>query len=314
MKVIASSNGNVGIGAAVDVLRKGGSALDAVEAGIRLVEANPADRTVGYNGYPNILGQAEMDACIMRGDTLETGAVAGMKDHFHPISVARKVMESLPHVLLVGEGADRFSREMGFAPAEQMVDEEVMAIWEKKLRRDMPQSLFATIDSDDSIPLSDYVRMATDPERVMGTVNFIAQDGDGNICSAVSTSGWGWKYPGRVGDSPIIGAGNYADNRYGACGCTGMGEMAIRANTAHSLVFYMKMGVPLVEAAQRAMTDLRDLGGRFIAGMNLIAMDKDGNHTACTSHTGRTYVWQSAEMDSYEELERTYIDIPSRWA
>ena len=314
MIVIASSNGNVGIEAAMDVLRKGGSAVDAVEAGIRLVEANPADRSVGYNGYPNILGQAEMDACIMRGDTLETGAVAGMKAQFYAISVARKVMESLPHVLLVGEGADRFSREMGFEDSAEMVGDEVMGIWEKNLRRDMADDLFSDIHTDDSIPLADYVRMATDPERVMGTVNFSAQDKNGDICSGVSTSGWGWKYPGRVGDSPIIGAGNYADNRYGACACTGMGEMAIRASTAHSLVFYMKMGVPLVEAAQRTMADLRDLGGRFIAGMNLVALDKDGNHTACTSHTGRTYIWQTDDMATFEETERTYVDIPSRWA
>lgn len=312
--VIASSNGNVGIEAAVDVLRSGGTAVDAVEAGIRLVEANPADRTVGYNGYPNVLGQAEMDACIMRGDTLETGAVAGMKAHFYPISVARKVMETLPHVLLVGEGADRFSREMGFPDSAEMVGDEVMTVWEKKLRRDMDDALFAKLHEDPSIPLADYVRLATDPERVMGTVNFIAQDKDGNIASGVSTSGWGWKYPGRVGDSPIIGAGNYADNRFGACGCTGMGEMAIRANTAHSLVFYMKFGLSVADAAQRAMEDLRDLGGRFIAGMNLVAMDKDGNHASCTSHKGKTYIWQSVDMPSYEEAERTYVDIPGRWA
>ncbi len=313
MIVIASSNGNVGMEAAMDVLRKGGTAVDAVEAGIRLVEANPADRTVGYNGYPNILGQAEMDACIMNGQTLETGAVAAMKAHFYPISVARKVMETLPHVLLAGEGADRFSAEMGFTPADEMVGSDVMDVWEKKLRRDMADDLFANIHSDDSIPLADYVRMATDPERVMGTVNFIAQDKDGNICSGVSTSGWGWKYPGRVGDSPIIGAGNYADNRYGACGCTGMGEMAIRANTAHSLVFYMKFGLSVQEASQRAMEDLRDLGGKFIAGMNLISMDKDGNHTACTSHEGRTYVWQTDDMTTHEESPRAYVDIPQRW-
>lgn len=314
MIVIASANGRIGIGAAIDVLRAGGSAIEAVEVGIRLVEANPEDRTVGYNGYPNILGEAEMDACIMNGDTLETGAVAGMKANFHPLSVARKVMDTLPHVLLVGTGADRFSREMGFADSPEMIDAELMAIWEKKLRHDMPDDLFAQLKAGDtSVALADYVRMATDPEHVMGTVNFIARDKTGMICCGVSTSGWGWKYPGRVGDSAIIGAGNYADSRYGATGCTGMGEMAIRANTAHSLVFYMKMGLSLDEAAQRSMEDLRDLGGDFIAGMNLIAMDKDGNHAAYTSNKGKTYVWQSAEMQTYTESPRTYVEIPTRW-
>ena len=313
MIVIASANGNVGMEAAMDVLRAGGSAIDAVEAGIRLVEANPLDRTVGYNGYPNILGKPELDACVMNGRTLETGAVAAMTAHPYPFSVARRVMETLPHVLLAGEGANRFSREMGFPDQADMVDDEVMAIWEKKLRYDMDDAAMADLANNASRPLADQVKMATDPDHVMGTVNFIAQDKNGDICGGVSTSGWGWKYPGRVGDSPIIGAGNYADNRYGAACCTGMGEMAIRGLTAHSLVFYMKMGMGVAEASVRAMEDLRDLGGRFIAGMNLISMDKDGNHSACTSNAGRTYVWQTDDMAKHVETERTFVEIEGRW-
>ena len=136
----------------------------------------------------------------------------------------------------------------------------------------------------------------------------------GKIAVATSTSGWAWKYPGRLGDSPIIGAGNYADNRYGACACTGMGEMAIRASTAHSVVFYMKMGMSAHDAAKRAMEDLRDLGGDYIGVMNLVATDKDGNHVGMTSMDGRKYIYQHADMDNHEELLRTVIDIPGRWA
>ena len=114
MIVVASANGRVGIGAAIEILRAGGSALDAVETATRLVEANPEDHTVGYGGYPNLLGEVELDASIMDGRTLSAGAVGGLKGFKHPISVARRVMEDLPHVLLVGEGAARFAREIGW--------------------------------------------------------------------------------------------------------------------------------------------------------------------------------------------------------
>ena len=310
MIVVASANGRVGMQAAIEILRNGGTALDAVEAATRLVEANPEDHSVGANSYPNILGTLELDACIMNGQTLETGAVAAMQGTTHAISVARKVMEHLPHVLLAGEGARRFSAEMGFPQETDLVSDDIMGVYRRKLEAEMPDETIATLDQQ---PLADWVRLATDPKRVHSTVNFLAKDSHGNIASAVSTSGWSWKYPGRVGDSPIIGAGNYCDSRYGAAACTGMGEMAIRANTAHSLVFYMKMGLSVEEAAQRSMEDLRDLGGDYIAVMNLVAMDKDGNHTACTSMEGRTYVYQSAEMDTYVEAPRQYVEIPGRW-
>lgn len=311
MIIVASSNGNVGMAKAMAVLRSGGRAIDAVEAGIREVEANPDDYTVGFNGFPNILGEAELDASIMNGRTLESGAVAAMRGYQHPISVARKVMERLPHVLLVGDGATRFSAEMGFPTQQTLLTPEMEDHWRKRLERELPAEVADTIENRDD--LWRWVQFTTDPERAWSTVNFIAQDQYGDICSGVSTSGWAWKYPGRVGDSPIIGAGNYADNRYGAAGCTGMGEMAIRASTAHSLVFYMKMGLSVREAGQRAMEDLRDLGGRFISGMNLVALDKNGDHAGFTTTPGKTYVVQSAEMESYAELPRTVVDIPPRW-
>ncbi|MCB8942621.1 MAG: N(4)-(beta-N-acetylglucosaminyl)-L-asparaginase [Ardenticatenaceae bacterium] len=311
MIVVASANGRVGIQAAVNVLKSGGTAVDAVEAGIRLVEANPEDHSVGYNSWPNILGELELDASIMDGRSLMTGAVGAMKGHPYAISVARKVMETLPHVLLVGAGASHFAAEMGCESWDEMLTDEVKAVWERGLRK--------AIGSDDisqvaqRTDLHRLVQMATDPEYTWGTVNFIAQDGRGDICCGVSTSGWSWKYPGRLGDSPIIGAGNYADNRYGAAACTGMGEMAIRASTAHSLVFYMKMGLSVAEAGKRAMEDLNDLGGRYLSTMNLIAMDKDGNPAGYTNIAGRTYIYQTADMAEYTELERTVVPIQTRW-
>ena len=120
------------------------------------------------------------------------------------------------------------------------------------------------------------------------------------MASGVSTSGWAWKYPGRVGDTPIVGAGFYADNRYGACACTGYGEMAIRAATAHSVVVYMKTGKALVAAGREAMKDLRRLTVPFPPGMNLVAVDRDGRHTAMTTETDRevTYIFQTDKMQA----------------
>lgn len=311
MIIVASSNGRIGIEAANEVLRQGGTAVDAVETGIRLVEANPEDHTVGYNGYPNILGEVELDASIMNGRTLESGAVGALKGYLYAITVARQVMEKLPHVMLVGDGANRFAAEMGHPPQTDMLLPEIRAVWANRLRKDLLNGDISEITG--RTDLSHWVQMATDPERAKGTVNFIAQDKDGHICTGVSTSGWAWKYPGRLGDSPIIGAGNYADNRYGAAACTGMGEMAIRACTAHSLVFYIKMGMSVTEASERAMMDLRDLDGRFISVMNLIALDKDGNHAGYSSVHGRSYIYQTPDMPECEELPRTVVPIPPRW-
>ncbi len=310
MIVVASSNGIVGIQTAVQVLRAGGTAVDAVEAGVCLVEANPDDHTVGHGGYPNILGQVELDASIMNGRTLECGAVAALQGYPHPISIARKVMEELPHVLLAGAGAARFAAEMGFAPQE-LLTPEAQRVWQERLQRDMPPEVFASLPAQPA--LRDWVRLATDPERAGGTVNFIAQDARGDIACGVSTSGWAWKYPGRLGDSPIIGAGNYADNRYGAAACTGMGEMAIRAATARSLVLYLKMGMTLAQAGTEAMRDLADLHGRFLSVMNIIALDKDGQPAAFSSQEGKTYLYQRADMAEPVEELRTFVPIPARW-
>ena len=312
MLIIASHNGASGIADAMRALKNDGSAMDAVEIGIRVVEADPSDHTVGYNGYPSILGELELDASIMDGRTLNSGAVALMRGFPYAISVARQVMErKLPHVLLAGAGAERFAREINAEAWEDMLTDEIRAVWRGRLAASTATGEFPSL-SDDS-PLLEWVKLATDPERVAGTVNFIAIDGQGDIAAGVSTSGWAWKYPGRIGDSPIIGAGNYADNRYGACACTGMGEMAIRAGTARSLVLYLQMGMPLREAARQAMIDLRDLGGDYIGGMNLIALDRDGAHIGLSADAGRTYIYQRADMAEHMEVEREVVEIPARW-
>jgi beta-aspartyl-peptidase (threonine type) len=220
-------------------------------------------------------------------------------------------MERLPHVLLVGEGAARFAAEMGFARTNLLTDE-AREVWAKRLRADMGAADFERLDELDG--LWRWVEIATDPEHAQGTTNVIAQDAHGDLCAGVSTSGWAWKYPGRVGDSPIPGAGLYADNRYGAAACTGTGEMAIRAATAHSIVFYMKMGLPPAEAGRRAMADLNDLGGRYISGMSLVALDRDGAPVGFSSYENATYLVYDESMTEPEERPRAHVPIAQHWA
>jgi beta-aspartyl-peptidase (threonine type) len=307
MIILASQNGEVGIHQAMAVLKAGGSVLDALEAGIRPVEDNLADHWVGRSGMPSILGEVELDASIMDGRDLTAGAVGCVKGYPNPISIARKVMEVLPHVLLVGEGAERFAAEMGFQQAELMT-EDIRAMWRKDL-----STIVCDPDTIDPSQLVELVQQFSNPRRTRGTVNFIARDDQGNLATGVSTSGYYGKYPGRLGDTPVIGAGNYADSRYGAAACTGMGEMSIRMSTARSLVLYLKMGYSLEAAGVQAMQDLRDLGGRFISEMNIIAMDRDGTPAAFSSSLERTCIYLRGEDEQVRLLPRTFVDVPMRW-
>ena len=175
MIVVASANGRVGIEAAMDVLRRGGTALDAVEVGTRLVEDNQEDHTVGRAGLPNLLGEVELDASIMDGRTLGAGAVAGIKGYPNPISIARRVMTDLPHVLLVGEGAARFAAESGFHE-DELLTEETRRIWQERLEGKLPANATPG-DIAFYAKMREWSRLATVPEKVAGTVNFLARDG-----------------------------------------------------------------------------------------------------------------------------------------
>jgi beta-aspartyl-peptidase (threonine type) len=275
-----------------------------------MVEANPDDHTVGYGGYPNLVGHVELDAGIMDGRDLSAGAVGALQGYPYAISVARKVMDTLPHVFLVGEGAARFAAEMGFERCD-LLTEEARETWARRLREDWPgEDLDRLTQRRD---LSQWVSITTDPERAKGTVNFLAQDLHGNLCSGVSTSGWAWKYPGRIGDSPVIGAGLYADNRFGAAACTGMGEMAIRASTARSLVMYLQLGMDLGLAGRKAMGDLNALGGRFLSAMSFVALDREGRHVGFSNVEGRTYIYQTGEMSEPAEMSRIHVETKKRW-
>jgi beta-aspartyl-peptidase (threonine type) len=295
----------------MDLLIKGGSALDAVEVACRVVEDDPEDHSVGYSGLPNALGEVELDASIMDGVTLRAGAVAALRGYGNPIALARKVMEESPHVLLVGRGAERFAAELACVPANQ-VTEEALTRWRARF-------VEHGIEPGQSNKLREVATILTGPvnlqdrlkrqEKIdtLGTVNFLALDQQGNIASAVSTSGIAWKYPSRVGDSPVIGAGNYCDNRYGAAACTGMGELAIRASTARSLVLYMKMGMTVQEAGLETLRDLQYMGSGPGQYMNIVALNPQGVHCGFTTVPGRSYLYFSADMGEPQLAPRTML-------
>ena len=285
--IVASGNGASALSAGIRILARGGSALDAVEACAKIIEADPTDTSVGRGGKPNVLGEVELDASITDGTTHRTGAVAALGGFLHPISVARAVMERTPHVLLVGEGAGRFAREIG-AKRAQNLTASTRKLWVERLRTagETPSSVRRRAK------LLPVVRRTVKEER--GTVNFLAVDRRGDVASAVTTSGWAYKYPGRVGDSPIIGAGNYCDSRYGAAACTGYGELAIRAVTAKTAVDRLASGMPVDVAAQAAIADANALED---AAFNIVVLTAEGAHASATNRQGRRYVWMTAAME-----------------
>jgi beta-aspartyl-peptidase (threonine type) len=309
--VLGSANARVGFPAAIATLRAGRSAMDAAVAAVTCVEDNREDHGVGTGGIPNVLGQVELDASVMDGRTRAAGAVAAVTGYPHPIEIARKVMEMMPHVLLVGGGAELFAQRHGFLQAE-LLTPEAEAIWRERVLGGAPTGSNLYADSYQLYmgAVRDWATLLHD--RILGTTNVIVRDTAGDLASAVSTSGWGFKWPGRVGDTPIVGAGNYADNRYGAAACTGRGELAMRAATAYGIVRSMRDGQTLAAALERAMLDLRDFPDPFaerVNVMNAVAMDRDGNVGAVSTAADTFYVFQTLDMAEPEERRRACVPL-----
>jgi len=301
--IVSSGNGRAALATGIGILAKGGTALDAVEACARIVESDPADDTVGFGGLPNVLGVVELDASIVDGTTHAAGSVAALTGYLHPITVARAVMERLPHVMLVGAGAVRFAAEIGAEPGELLTTES-REKWVERLRE------------ADHTPASIARAAALGPvvadmvtER--GTVNFVAIDKRGNIASAVTTSGWGFKYPGRVGDSPIIGAGNYSDTRFGGAACTGFGELAMRNVTAKTAVDRLARGESAAAVAEAAIADANALTSHG-SRLNIVVLAANGEHAAATTKRGVKYAYQSVGMTRPAVRARAIVRRRSR--
>jgi beta-aspartyl-peptidase (threonine type) len=245
----------------------------------------------------------------MCGKTMAAGAVGALKGYKHPISVARKVLDEAPHVLLVGRGAGLFARVMGCEAGDLCTDQS-RKVYDTFIRDafehdEIDESQRWAVNYAKSQDLREWYNRLVDDHH--GTVNIIALDEHGDIASAVSTSGTALKFPGRLGDSPIIGAGNYCDNRYGAATCTGRGELAIRNSTARTIIHYMESGLRVKEAAFRAMKDINELKG--YGGMNCIAIDHKGSTISATTNPDRESIHWYMDIDNQEPEKRIGINV-----
>jgi isoaspartyl peptidase/L-asparaginase-like protein (Ntn-hydrolase superfamily) len=308
--MIASERGEVGLSAGLALLRDGASAMDAVEAAIRVVESNEADHWVGVGGLPNLLGEVELDASIMDGATRRAGAVAAVTGFPHPISIARAVCDRLPqHLLLVGTGAERFADEVGIERGPTLTDEAKM-MWRDGLEPAGLEAAAARHGAGEAAYRRQVIeRMAAmaPPAGLWGTTNVLALDAAGNLAAGVSTSGYPWKYPGRVGDSALIGAGNYCDSRVGAAACTGRGELAIRACTARSVLLAVEAGHEPAEACAIALAQTLDLPDEYRSPLQALCLTPNGRHGGASTRAGSTYAVMTERDDGYRIEERTQL-------
>ena len=274
MILIANDEGRCGVPEAFKRLQVKQDGLRSIIEGIKRVEQNTDIKTVGKGGWPDITGHVTLDASVMDGDTLETGSIGALEGYLHPVDVAYELMKKLNHEILIGEGANRFAGEIQAIKSDNLIAS-AKKEWEAHLTKYLSKS---EQENFPSIPLIELSKKAIDPEKIFDTTVYLSRDCMSKISSATSTSGWAWRYPGRLGDSPIIGAGSYADSRYGAAACTHTGEMAIRCGSARSIVLYQKMGMSVEEAVLEAAEDLRALKSGYLDELTLHGIDAKDNH------------------------------------
>jgi N4-(beta-N-acetylglucosaminyl)-L-asparaginase len=305
--VISSANGTRSCDKAMELIRQGSDPLDAVVAGINLVEDDPKDHSVGYGGLPNEDGVVELDSCVMDGPTHKAGAVAALRRIRNPSSVALQVMRRTDHVLLVGEGALRFARAYGFKEEELLTDE-ARRIWLrwKESHSDKDDWLHPEADVEAARRLREQ-----EVEFTYGTITCMALAENGDLAGCTSTSGLSYKIPGRVGDSPIIGAGLYVDNEVGACGSTGRGEANLQNCSCFMVVEFMRGGMTPEEACRAILERveskteprLRDANGKPDYGLTFYAVRADGL-------VGGGAMWGPAKMTVHDGRECRTVDLP----
>ncbi|MGF1578588.1 MAG: N(4)-(beta-N-acetylglucosaminyl)-L-asparaginase [Gemmataceae bacterium] len=280
--------GEIAVQSSLPLLAQGQPALDAALVGAQAVEDDPTVNSVGYGGLPNSAGTVSLDSCVMEGRTLNCGAVAVLENVKHAAAVAKRVMERTPHILLVGNGAKEFALQQGFR-SENLLTPEALAEWQRRLefrrRRQIDQEQMA----DSAIDAPDM------GEGPFGhdTVTVLARDQAGSLGGVCTTSGLANKLPGRVGDSPIIGAALYVDDTAGAAGATGVGEEVIRIGGSLLVVERMRAGRSPQQACEDIVRRLNDTAvrrGVHPARVAFIAMDPNGQTgAACTEGTGFRY-------------------------
>lgn len=296
---LATWNNQKAVADAWDVLRAGGYALDAVEQGVWVPEADPNDTSVGLGGMPDRDGRVTLDSCIM-DENHRCGAVAAIEDILHPVSVARKVMEETPHVMLVGDGARQFALEQGFE-AVNLLTPEAERAWRNWTR------------DNDYRPAINSERRDLPVEEDHDTIGMVALDASGRLSGACTTSGWAFKLRGRVGDSPIIGAGLYVDGEVGAASATGHGEEMIRMCAAHSIVEAMRHGMAPQEACKSAVERLRRVTPSNVSEIQagFLALSLDGRVGGFALQPGFNYVVTLASGEAEPEGEITErVSVP----
>ena len=314
---IASANGLGATARAMQLLREGRDTLDAVIAGVNIVENDPNDDTVGYGGLPNEDGIVELDSCVMHGPTGRGAGVASLRNIKNPSLVAQKVLERTDHVLIVGEGALRFARAHGFAEENLLTEaaREKWLQWKESLSTEDDWLPPHGID-DRSVGMDTRANenadrnekaWAREMARPTGTINCLAVNAAGDVSGVTTTSGLAFKIPGRVGDSPILGAGLYVDNAVGAAGSTGRGEANLLALSSFLIVERMRMGDAPTDAClfacrriaeQTKMKRLLGDDGRLKFNVNFYALNKNGEHGAASIWPGKQYAVNLGDGDS----------------
>jgi len=314
------ANGKTGVQVAYEMITKGGDPLDAIVAGVNVVELDPNDQSVGLGGLPNEDGVVQLDASCMHGPTKRAGAVAAIEDIAIPSSVAKAVMDFTDHIFLVGAGAKKFALQMGFKETNLLTERsrQDWMRWKAGLNPndnwlDLPPRDRPRPSNDDHGDLHVFYDSRGVP-YTYGTINMNAVDAKGDIASVTTTSGLSWKIPGRVGDSPIIGAGQYCDNEVGAAGSTGRGEANIKVCGAFLAVEFMRQGMSpeqsLMKVMERviAMTEKRLLNdkGRPYFDLTYYAVNKKGEYAGACAYDGATYAVADAQGPRIENCAYLY--------
>jgi N4-(beta-N-acetylglucosaminyl)-L-asparaginase len=293
--IISSANGLHALGAGMDILKKGGDTLDAVVAAVSIVEDDPNDDSVGYGGLPNEEGEVELDASVMHGPTRRAGSVASVRRIKNVSRLAKTVMEKTNHVMIVGDGARRFAVAEGFEEMNLLTEHsrKIWLAWKASSSLnwrpgiDSPEwkeHISAIFDGDEK-QIAYAERVIAHPPT--GTIPCMAVDAKGDISATTTTSGLSWKIPGRVGDSPIIGAGCCADNEVGAAGSTGKGEENIKISGGHTIIEMMRRGKSPEEACLEALARIarnynNDKKKLSTFHIFFYALNKDGAHGAAS--------------------------------
>ncbi len=302
--VIASNNGNVyknggtevGVAKAFNLMTRGTDVLEALVAGVNLCELDPADTSVGFGGLPNADGIVQLDSCCMHGPTRRAGGVAGLEGVRTPSLVAKAVMDHTDHHLLAGRGAQEFARQMGFTIEDDLNTPTSRRLWLEWKRRIDPEHYLDPKKRGEAMQMAGLSMVRDgliDPDHYYGTINCDGVNSKGEVCGVTTTSGLAWKIPGRIGDSPILGAGLYVDGDIGAAGSTGRGEANLYNLCSFLVVEQMRMGKSPKDAGMEALgriekntVEKRLLNARGLPsfGINFYVVNKKGEYAGVSMY------------------------------